>query len=99
MIPDRHDSSTDESSVEGVCIVITDNGTIGARRKPQVPFFGSRNMKLTSTVLGEGVKENVENLRLDIILLHNAAASNDLSGATPTIDLAEISPGAKDLRP
>jgi hypothetical protein len=38
MIPDRHDSSRDESSVEGVCIVITDNGITGARKEPQAPF-------------------------------------------------------------
>jgi hypothetical protein len=38
MIPDRHDSSTDESSVEGVCIVITDNGTIGAKETPGATF-------------------------------------------------------------
>lgn len=96
MIPDRHDSSRDESSVEGVCIVITDNGTIGARKKPQAPFKG-RDKKLTLTVL-EVIEEDVETLRLDTILLHNnAAASNNLSGVTLTIDLAETSPGTEDL--
>jgi len=40
----------------------------------------------------------VETLRLDTILLdNNAAASNDLSGVTLTIDLAETSPGTEDL--
>ena len=40
----------------------------------------------------------METLRLDTILLHNnAAASNNLSGVTLTIDLAETSPGTEDL--
>jgi len=38
----------------------------------------------------------MKTLRLDTVLLHNnAAASNDLSGVTLTIDLAETSPGAE----
>ena len=60
-------------------------------------IFRSRNKKLTLTVL-EVVKEDVETLRLDTIFLHNnAAASNNLSGVTLTIDLAETSPGTEDL--
>jgi len=40
----------------------------------------------------------METLRLDTVLLYNnAAASNDLSGVTLTIDLAETSPGAENF--
>jgi len=74
--------------------------TQSGQAKSPMRHFGeekSRNKKLTLTVL-EVVKEDVETLRLDTILLHNnAGASNDLSGVTLTIDLAETSPGTEDL--
>jgi len=44
----------------------------------------------------EVVEKDMETLRLDAVFLHNnAAASNDFSGVTLTIDLAETSPGAE----
>ena len=93
MIPDRHDSSRDESSVEGVCIVISSRITRRARNG----IDGIADKMLTLTVL-EVIQENVKTLALNTVLLHNnAAAANDFSGVALTIDLAESSPGSKDL--
>lgn len=53
--------------------------------------------KLTLAVL-EVVKEDMETLRLNTIVLDdNTAAANDLAGVALTIDLAETSPGTEDL--
>jgi len=51
----------------------------------------------TSTVL-EVVKEDMETLALDTVVLDdNARAADDLAGVALTVDLAETSPGAEDL--
>ena len=47
----------------------------------------------------EVVEEDVQALRLDTVVLdHDARAADDLAGVALTVDLAETSPGAQDLR-
>ena len=56
-----------------------------------------RENSLGLTVL-EVVEEDVETLALDTVLLDdNARASDDFAGVTLTVNLAETSPGTKDL--
>ena len=46
----------------------------------------------------EVVEEDVETLRLDTVVLDDdARAADDLAGVALTVDLAETSPGTKDL--
>jgi hypothetical protein len=92
MIPDRLVSPADESSVEGVCIVIIyRTKTIGWRCRT----VGGSPVHLS--VL-EVVQENMETLALDTVLLHNnTAAANDFAGIALTIDLAQTGPGAQHL--
>lgn len=95
MIPDRLVSPADESSVEGVCIVITYGGRWDTRAR-----VGTRTFLLTSGILTvlEIVQEYVHPLGLATVLLNNnTAAADDLSRVALAINLAQTGPGAEDL--
>ena len=82
MIPDRQLSSQ-TLSVEGVCSVIP-NVTVRLN---------------THLAVLEVVEEDVKTLGLNTVVLDdNARAADDLARVALTVDLAETSPGAKDLR-
>jgi hypothetical protein len=82
MIPDRHLSSKNRFSVEGVCIVIV----------------YPRNDADTYLAVLEVVKQDIEALALDTIISHHyARASDDLARVALPVDLAQPSPSAENF--